>query len=347
MNGFASHRSRGIGLIELLVALALGLIISAAVMQIFLTSRTTYRMQEAMARVQESGRFAVGYLANEIRMAGYMGCGNLGSITVNDIIDPADVPAGFEFDIGQDSVLEGHDSVASTNDWDAKEDTDVIEIRRAANTGVTLTGNMSSDNAQIHVTNNAPGFEAGDALFITDCTTADLFRATTVSNGGGSTINIAHANNINIDNRLSKAYGADAEVLAFEYSVFFVRDTGRTTPGGTAIPALFVETMRAGSGATTEVQELIEGVEDMQLEYGVDTSGNRAADEYLPADEVTDWARVVSVRLNLLMRSTEENVAPADGEASQILTFNGSAVDADGFLRQVFSSVVTVRNRVP
>ncbi len=347
MSGPTFHRSRGIGLIELLIALALGLIISAAVMQVFLTSRTTYRMQEAMARVQENGRFAVGYMANDIRMAGYMGCGNLGSITVNDIIDPADVPAGFDFDISQEAVIEGHDAVAAVNGWGAKVGTDVIEIRRAASTGVTLTGNMSADNAQIHVINNAPGFDAGDALFITDCTTADLFRATTVSNGDGSTINIAHANNINIDNRLSKPYGEEAEVLAFEYSVFFVRNTGRTTPNGTAIPSLYVETMRAGSGATTEVQELIEGVEDMQLEYGVDTSGYRAANEYRPADEVADWSRVVSIRMNLLMRSTEENVAPASGEASQILTYNGSAVAADGFLRQVFSSVVTVRNRVP
>lgn len=350
MNGFTPRQSRGLGLVELLVALALGLIISAAVMQVFLTSRSTYRMQEAMSRVQENGRFAVGYMANEIRMVGYTGCGNLGSITVNDIIDPTKVPAGFDFDFDADNVIEGHDDVPSSNTWSAVTGSDVIELRRAANAGVQLAGNTSPSNANIQITNNGPGFEDGDAVFVTDCTSADLFRATTVSgngnSGGGSNVTITHAN-FNTQNKLSKSYGTDAEVLAFEYSAFYVRDSGRKTPSGTAIPALYVETMRAGSNAETVVQELVEGVEDMQLEYGVDTSGDRTADEYRAANTVADWQRVVSVRLNLLMRSIEENVAPASGDASQAIAFNGGAVASDGFLRQVFSSVVTLRNRVP
>jgi type IV pilus assembly protein PilW len=347
MKGFLPYKSHGLGLVELLVALALGLIISAAVMQVFLTSRSTYRMQDAMSRVQENGRFAVGYIANEIRMAGYTGCGNLGSVAVNDIIDPVDVPSGFDFDFGDDTVVRGHDNVSGTNTWSAKAATDVIELRRASNTGVKLIGNMTAANANIQLSNNAPNFVAGDALFISDCSSADLFRATSVS-AGVTTITVAHANDINIDNRLSKAYGADAEVMAFEYGAFFVRDTGRTTPRGQHISSLYLSAMRAGSNTSTEVQELVEGVEDMQLEYGIDTSGDRSADEYRTATTVSDWARVVSIRINLLMRSTEENVASvSDVDASQRLRFNNADVQADGFLRQVFSSVVTIRNRVP
>ncbi len=338
--------SRGLSMVELLVALALGLIITAAVLQMFLASKTTYRMQEALARVQENGRFAIGQLANDIRMAGYMGCSNVDRMEVNIIADP---PSSYSF--SSSTVVTGIDNVGATNSWSAVAGSDVLEIRRGSNTGVKLTGNMSADNANIQITDNSPGFEAGDALFITDCTSADLFRATNVSagngQGNGGQVTIAHANNNNTTNRLSKTYGTDAEVMAFESVAYFIRNSGRTTPSGAAIPALFVSSRTAGTSGVTTTYELIEGVENMQLEYGVDTSGDGAADAYRTASNVSDWSRVVSVRVNLLLRSIEEGVAATSGAAAQTLTYNGSSVTADGRLRQVFGTVVAVRNRVP
>lgn len=339
---------RGLSMVELLVALALGLIITAAVMQMFLASKTTYRLQEALARVQENGRFAVGYLANDIRMAGYMGCSNVDRMEVNIIADP---PSDYSF--SSSTVVSGTDNVGTTNAWSAVAGSDVLELRRGSNAGVKLTGNMGADNANIQISNNSPGFEAGDAIFITDCSSADLFRATNVSagngQGNGSQVTIAHANNNNTTNRLSKAYSADAEVMAFESVSYFIRSTGRTTASGAAIPALFVSSRTAGTSGVVKTYELIEGVENMQLEYGMDTTGDRAADVYRTANDITtaNWSRVVSVRVNLLLRSIEETVAATSGAAAQQLTYNGSAVTADGRLRQVFSTVVAIRNRVP
>lgn len=85
--------SRGLSLVELMVALVLSLVIGAAVLQMFLASKTTYSLQNAMARVQENGRFAVSFLASDIRMAGFMGCGNLNEITINVIANPAPIDA--------------------------------------------------------------------------------------------------------------------------------------------------------------------------------------------------------------------------------------------------------------
>lgn len=341
--------SRGLSMVELLVALALGLIITAAVLQMFLASKTTYRMQEALARIQENGRFAIGQLANDIRMAGYMGCSNVDRMEVNIIADP---PSSYSF--SSSTVVTGTDNVGATNSWSAVAGSDVLEIRRGSNTGVKLTGNMSADNANIQITDNSPGFAAGDALFITDCTSADLFRATNVSagngQGNGGQVTIAHANNNNTTNRLSKAYRDDAEVMAFESVAYFIRNSGRTTPSGAAIPALFVSSRTAGTSGVTTTYELIEGVENMQLEYGVDSSGDRAADVYRTASAVTsnnEWSKVVSVRVSLLMASSEEKVAPTSGPGAQALTYNDSSVTADGRLRQVFGTVVTIRNRAP
>lgn len=339
--------SRGLSMVELLVALALGLIITAAVLQMFLASKTTYRMQEALARIQENGRFAIGQLANDIRMAGYMGCSNVGRIPVNVIAKPlANPPENYEFT--SESIIIGHDNVASGNSWSAVVGSDVLEIRRGATTGVRVV-DTDANNANIKIEDNSPGFVSGDVLFVTDCSSADVFRATNVSNGNNGRVTIAHAANMNTPSppRLSKVYGSDAEVMAFETVTFFVRNTSRTTQSGTAIPVLFVSSRAAGSSGAVSTYELVEGVENMQLEYGVDTDGDRAANRYLSANDVSDWARVVSVRVSLLMASTEEKVAPTSGAGAQALTYNDSSVTADGRLRQVFGTVVTIRNRAP
>lgn len=334
--------SRGLSLVELMVALVLSLVIGAAVLQMFLASKTTYSLQNAMARVQENGRFAVSFLASDIRMAGFMGCGNLNEITINVIANPAPIDAANP--LGQ--IIGGANNVGSSNAWNAVAGSDVLSIRRASSAGVKLVGNMATDNANIQVANNSIGLIAGDTLFLSDCLSADLFRATNVSSGSSQTT-IAHANNMNTSNKLSKAYGDDAELLVFESINYFVRNTGRSTASGDPINALMVERRFANrSDASANAVELVDGVQDVQFEYGVATGSNMTATEYRTADAVTDWSRVVSVRFSLLLQSIDGNVVASSGTASQVLTFNGTAIAADGRLRQIFGSSVAIRNRV-
>ncbi|ARU27615.1 hypothetical protein CBR65_09340 [Cellvibrio sp. PSBB006] len=68
------RKQAGLSLIELMIAITLGLILMAGVIQVFLSSRVTFATQQAMSRVQETGRLAVEFMARDIRMAGYMGC---------------------------------------------------------------------------------------------------------------------------------------------------------------------------------------------------------------------------------------------------------------------------------
>lgn len=65
----------GLSLIELMVALTIGLLLTLGMIQIFGATRATYQMQEGLSRVQESGRYATQYLQSQLRMVGYMGCG--------------------------------------------------------------------------------------------------------------------------------------------------------------------------------------------------------------------------------------------------------------------------------
>lgn len=337
--------SQGLSLIELMIALLIGLLISAAVLQIFISSKNTFRMQEAMARLQENGRFAVNYMANDFRMAGFMGCGNADRIPVN-IIAQADGGGLAVSAFDSDTVIVGENNVAASHAWGAAAGTDTIVIRKAASGSMRLTGNMGTVNANIQVASNTLGVEAGDILFISDCINADIFRATNVSSGS-STVTIAHSNARNTSNNLSKTYGSDAEVLVFESVAYYVKDTGRTTPNGDAIRALYVRREKGKTAEAATAYELVEGVQDMQLEYGIDAGNDNLADSYVPASSSIDWSKVVSVRFSLLMQGVEGKVLGSSGTMVQSINYNGSAVAADGRLRQKFGTVVAVRNRVP
>jgi type IV pilus assembly protein PilW len=109
-------------------------------------------------------------------------------------------------------------------------------------------------------------------------------------------------------------------------------------------PSLYRESLVTQAGnATSAAEELVEGVEDMQILYGEDTSQVSLAtcpddgcsvDTYVAANAVTNWNRVVSVRVTLTMRTPEDNLA--------------TEVDAAGDrrIRKTFTMTIAVRNRL-
>lgn len=86
---FAPRPSAGLSLIEVMVALAISAILLFGLSQIFIGSKNVYRLQEGMSRVQENARFVLQYLESNVRMAGYMGCGNDADLTVKSGSPPA------------------------------------------------------------------------------------------------------------------------------------------------------------------------------------------------------------------------------------------------------------------
>jgi type IV pilus assembly protein PilW len=68
------NHQAGMTLIEIMIALLIGAFLIGGVLEIFINSRQTYRMQENLSRLQENGRFALDFLAHDIRMAGYREC---------------------------------------------------------------------------------------------------------------------------------------------------------------------------------------------------------------------------------------------------------------------------------
>ncbi|MFT5084284.1 MAG: type IV pilus assembly protein PilW, partial [Lentisphaeria bacterium] len=94
--------------------------------------------------------------------------------------------------------------------------------------------------------------------------------------------------------------------------------------------------------ATAVDEELVQGVENVQVLYGFDSNGSGVANRYLDADGLAfgDWANVVSVRLHLLFRSF---VAVAS--EPQVYRFaDATYTPTDRFLRQEVISTIALRN---
>jgi len=96
-------------------------------------------------------------------------------------------------------------------------------------------------------------------------------------------------------------------------------------------------------GAPPSGAVLVENVEDLQILYGIDTTGDQSANQYV--DFPADWDQVVTARVCVLIRSENTNIASA---GNSYLDCNGAvvAVPADGRLRRAFSATFNLRNRV-
>ena len=349
---FPFSRQRGFTLMELMIALTIGFIGVAAASYLYLGNRQTFRMQSSMSAIQENSRFALDTMSENIRMAGYMGCGNLSGISVNNITKNPQIatPVGLQiFPAGTGwTPPTGIIRVAG----------DVLRISQAGSTGVTLTGNMSVPTANIQIGGNPSGFVAGNVLMVSDCQNADVFVATNVSSGTG-TVTIAHASNVNTANFLSKTYGTTsppAQVYTFLQTDYFVGCPAVAWNGSVCSqPEALYEVVNNGAPLA-----LVDNVENLAFSLGVGTVSGAVSSYQTPATvaAANNWANVLSVQVHLLMvggatYDPGSNVAvtaqPYTFPVSNTFppTNQGVAYPADRRLREEVIATVAIRNRLP
>ena len=340
------HNQCGLSLVELLVAMAIGLVLLGGIYQAFFSSTTTYENQQGSARIQENGRFALNVISKEIRLAGYLGCLSNPTTLTNTLNNSGNFLNNFAVGI------EGFEATSDTA-WDRALPTtllnplggnDVLTIRGVdPSTRVTLTTAMPDSSADLKSSPAAAGAPApmadGDIVMISDCQNAAVFQVTNYTGSNGNVVhNTGALSPGNATKNLGSPFATGAEITRINVTSFFLS----TNPQGQ--PALY---RVIGSGVP---QELAEGVERMQLLYGVDTTlpaPDRVLDAYLAANAVTDWSRVLSVRIALLVRSPSE-VAKAELDTATY-DLNGVAYDPpdDRRMRQVLTATVGLRNRLP
>ncbi|QFS85893.1 MULTISPECIES: PilW family protein [unclassified Marinobacter] len=335
-SNMSKPKQSGLSLIELMIAVVLGLLLIAGVINIFLGTQQTNRTQEALARVQETGRFAVEILSRQAREAGMNGC-PAGS--VNNLLDPN----GTGYDAASMAGSEPF-SFIDPDDLDGHVRGHVLTINGARRLDLNLeaSGNGSAGGGgqvpPINLT-SSNGIAKGTIITVVgaDGYTCDLFQTGSAQNAN----NLQRSTNDNPGNlSVSQARGVYSaffgpiEVFEMASSSYYIRNN----PAG--IPSLYV--LSRG-----DLDEVVEGVYDMRLEYGIDSNGNGRVNQYVNHESMTanQWEQAATIRIHLLAYNGEEGQVLETAQTG--LLFRDSLFNApDNRLYQVFTTTVAVRNMV-
>lgn len=342
------RNQRGFSLIELMIAVLLSLVLMIGVVQVFLASRTVFSNQQGVSRIQETGRLAMEFISRDVRMAGFLGCMDRSSTKTTNTLNSN---ATFSNRIGVG--IEGYESnpVGSGLNPVPVAGTDILVVRTANRSSITLTRNNTpstvfvTDTGQIA---NAcggtnPSFSGlcpNDILVVSDCFQQTIFQASTITQGAGE-INITHTAAGSVGNATANwpatnVFGPGSEVLNANHTVYYIAVS----------PVSGQRALFQNINGTS--LELLEGAENMQLTYSrlnTPTVYQNAA--ALPVTVWTDAANpVVSVRVELLVRSIEDNMV-SDAERQPYVLEGVTITPTDRRLRQVFVNTIGIRSRLP
>lgn len=266
-------RQRGLTLVELMIALVLGLLLVIAMSAVFVSSSMSRREVQLSADVIENGRYGIDIMDRELVQTGFYG-------TLAN-------PAGTFNDMCSTTVVDG-----SNNDWrhslqihaiglnnsDAnptclttrKLGTDAIFIQRASTCRLGETGCAVEANTQAYIQVSSCGTEYSTNPFVVDVGLATTFTL-----------------------KDKDCTAVSAEKRRLIRRIYFISTTDALqsmdiTPGGAQTPVT-----------------LMEGIEQMQIEYAIDSDGDGSVDSYSSTPTAADWQNTVGIRLWLLARSTE------------------------------------------
>lgn len=365
-NAGLAIQARGLSLVELMVALVLGLLITAGILQLFQSSKVTFQTNDALARVQENGRFASELIKREFRQVGTHGfcaarievrnhepdsCLAVG----NNFFPDTWSLTGWEFngtgindtyELGEDLDPGG----ASGGDWastapsnnlpgvlsgEASPGSDVLVVRRLdILSGITADGIQNPANNTMQLTGSH--LLPDDAMvMVTNCASGvDLFQ-----NGGADDV-LSKPNVLD----WSTAYDESTQIYHVRAVAYYVSTNDAGDPG------LYRSTL--GCGGIEETEELVQGVEAFQILYGYSDSAaaggdGQSVDRWLRADQVPadGWPQIVALQLGMSIRSTE-NADGDDASRTVSLANMNLTTPGDGVMRQPFSTTIALRNRL-
>jgi len=368
-------RDAGLSLIELLIAMTLGLLLVSGMIAVFAGNKRSSELNSAMADIQENARFAMDSIASEIRMSGFQGCldlnfvtpdllGNnlpttdlqstaaMGSIIGNGNLWSPAPPPGF--------VSANHEAVPGTHALTLQLGSpSTYPLVQAVGTGGV------PDTVGPVVVDTTPGISreefnlsVNDFAIIADCNGADIFRISSVGTGA-NTATIGHAASVNSSGSFTRIYagGTDAttKLMRFVSSVYYVGDTGQTNKNGDAITSLYRQSLPYGDMALNPPVEMVSGVQDMRISFGIRT-GEESLTYVLASDPLYDPRQIESIRIGLLLAS-RDRIAQDDDSNTYVLagqmivpdTASGSTAagtyESDKRYRLAFNTTVKVRNR--
>lgn len=337
------NRQSGISLVEIMVAVVISLFLLAGIVQVYTGNRATFSFTNGLAEVQENGRFALDIISQDLRLASEWGCFQFkpkfspnvdpsfydNSKRINDTLNSGTVP-GYDSNV-HDFV--GEDSIGGTNNLGLN-GSDTLTIRGGKPGQANVESPFYAKTSNKLTTDAINTIGVGDIVLVARCGANDLWgepEADILRVTGTLPINTNSQRELTFATNKSQRFENDASLIELQTVNYTI------AAGASGEPALF---RREFVGAA---QELVEGVEDMQILFGVDSDDDDFPNQYMSSNTVADFDDVVSVRILLLVRSIDDFIT----EDPQTYTFNGVQTTAgDRRIRQVFSATVALRNRI-
>ncbi len=316
------HAQSGFSVIEVMVALLIGIFLLSGALTIYASSRSAVELSGQMSRMLDNSRFALDLIEPDLRSAGFWGLTNATEF-VGGRASPAD-PAAYvvtndcdtNWAVDLDNPVAGSDNAnpfsatCLSGDSDYLANTDVLVLRHAADTAVA-TANL----------------QAGHFYIRADESHAEIFIGTVEPNG----------------------FAAAAQNFELITHAYFI------APGSDLdadVPSLRrLELDDNGVNPVVNNVEVLSGAEDFQVQYGLDTDNDGSVNSYVDADPALDFSRVLSVRLWLRMRNNVEDerfsdtatYTYADKSFSPATTVDTSD---DHIRRLLVSKTISLRNRL-
>jgi type IV pilus assembly protein PilW len=325
-----------------MVAVSLSLLLLSGIVAIFMSSRASYETTDKLSRIQETGRFALDQIMRDIRSAGFVGCARTPTYVSTSLSSSTTLQWNF-----LDGPVRGFQSLGGST-WSPTLDTSVtgaangsdvlvLRVPRRGAEPLRLTASMTAGTDDLTVPAATSGVRAGDIAMAYSCEAQAYFQVTSFA---GTTIEHKTGGSTpgNASDDISYAFRENAEVIPVQTVIYYIR----ASSADAAIPALW---RRIGLNAA---EELAEGVEKMEAQFGVDTNGDTVVDSYVTADAVgaSNWGNVYSVSVALLVRSMQAYGTDTDQQTYHLLDVDVST-PGDRHLRQVFTATANLRNRVP
>ena len=309
MNAQTLNRSRrlqrGIGVVDLMVAMAVSLLLLVGLLQAYLGTKQVYRVEESTARLMENGSVAIALLSRSVRRGGYWECSGWDTNNLKNHLGTNQ--RGLHGTNGASSAPDTLRTLRSVDDT-------ALDVQAA----VTLPAAITVPSGH--------GLQAGSLVVINDCLKGDIFdldsvTATTLTPDCGT---------------CTESYTTIASLHSVEEAQYYLA----TGAGGQS--SLFQNVNGAVAEIVEGVQDMqIFYGEDTDGDGVVNRYVIPAVIDGLCGGNPDCWRRVVSVRISLLLRSLDDNIT----QVPQAYTYNGTDVTpTDNRLRRVFTTIVSLRN---
>lgn len=345
MNRRPAKAVTGFTLIELMVAMLLGLIVIGGVTSVFLANQQVYRSNSALSDVQDNTRMSFEMLADNIREAGLLGCSNNGQVA--NVLWDSPNNGGTDWWANWSNALMGYGSGTATNTvlttgtaaTNQVAGTDSLMILSAADIGMSVnTQSTSANTFTLNVNGNSSDLAANTIMIVCDPWQATIFRASSYTAGTTPVIGYALGSKTNCSTGLgyptvctaggnAYTYAANSPIATLAAGVWYLGYNGVTT-GSTS---LYLATVNTATG-TVAFQEMVRGVTAMHITYNMAN-----ATSFVAASAVTSWSSVDAVQVNLTVQQSSGVNAG---------TYTGANTAAAAPIQRNYIFTSTVRNRV-